>query len=367
MTKHNKRISLAFMSLILAITCAFVNCMTNYWQTKASIGAITRNIEVTQNEIDYQSVFDEFEDAKLETQGTFTTFEGIKPITFEDFSELNNLSESDIVICEKIYVTYNFSYDAETNIVTLAATTKSGENIIEIEEIEGIAFHNEYGNVDALLDIDGDCVLLSEIQDTEMIQNCGWFKNLWKKIVVATVAVVAVAAVATVVVATCGAGLGACIVAGAVAGAITGGVAGGLISYSEYGKLDWRWVVGGVVIGGALGAVTGWGVGSFATKTLTAQTNNLINAAKNGKLKFSDTVNNYYISGQRPYSNSTQLVQEIMKAKNPIKDPQTATGLKWQVEGVLQCDITNGKLVKGVWELVVDSKTHTVWHFLFRT
>lgn len=28
---------------------------------------------------------------------------------------------------------------------------------------------------------------------------------------------------------------------------------------SKYGKLDWKWVVGGVVIGAALGAVTGWG------------------------------------------------------------------------------------------------------------
>ena len=31
-------------------------------------------------------------------------------------------------------VTYNFSYDSETNIVTVAAITKSEEKIIEVED-----------------------------------------------------------------------------------------------------------------------------------------------------------------------------------------------------------------------------------------
>lgn len=173
------------------------------------------------------------------------------------------MSESDIETCEDISVTYNFSYDSETNIVTLSATTKNGENTIEVEEIQGVAFINDKGNIDALLDIDGDYVLLSEMQDMGIIQNCGWFKKLWKKVVVAAVAVVAVAAVATVVVATCGAGLGACIAAGAVAGAVTGGVAGGIISYQETGEVQVWAVVGGLIGGAALGGLTGWGVGTI--------------------------------------------------------------------------------------------------------
>jgi len=52
------------------------------------------------------------------------------------------------------------------------------------------------------------------------------------------------------------------------------------------------------------------------------------------------------------------LAREIMKAKSPIAGSQTATGLKWVVEGC------NGA-TKGVWELVVDPVTKTIWHFLF--
>ena len=143
------------------------------------------------------------------------------------------------------------------------------------------------------------------------------------------VATVAVAAVTVVVVATCGAGLGACIAAGAIAGGITEGVAGGVISYSEYGKLDWQWIAGGVVVGAAIGAITGWGVGSLAVKTPTAQTNQLIKLVQNGKLDFSNSIKNksYFQKGShdyRQYYEQANLIsQEIMKAKTPVVESGT--------------------------------------------
>lgn len=264
MSKIKKK-NFIFVSLLLAVICGLAYCLPsfiNYRQTSQTASAI-RTIEVKQNEIDYQSIFDEFENAKLETDGSLTTFEGVKPISIDDLSAIDNLSESDLETCSDISVKYNFSYDAETGIVTLSATTISGEAIIEVDEIQGVAFYNEYGAIDALLEVDGDYVLLSEMQDYGMIANCGWFKKLIKKVVVAAVVVVAVAAVATVVVASCGAGLGACIAAGAIAGGITGGVAGGVISYQETGEVQVWAVFGGIIGGAALGGLTGWAVGTI--------------------------------------------------------------------------------------------------------
>lgn len=178
-----------------------------------------------------------------------------------------------------------------------------------------------------------------------------------------------VGAVASAVVATCGTGLGACIAAGAIAGGITGGVAGGVISYSEYGKLDWKWIAGGVVIGAAIGAVTGWGVGSLAMKTPTAQTNRLIKSAKNGKLDFSNSIKNksYFQKGNydyRQYYEQTNLIsQEIMKAKSPVVESGTQY-LKWTVEGVQQ---TVKGTTYGTWELVIDPVKEVIVHFLFAT
>lgn len=359
---------MVMLCICLALTCSLTYCITNYLRARYEIPVeVVRTIDANSNKIDYQSILDEFENGKLETVGTKTTFEGTKSISLDDLTifdnlaeSFDNLAESDVDICENIFVTYKFSYDKDTNIATMSAITTNDGCVIEIEEISGTVFTNEFGNIDAVFEVDGSYILLSEMQDIDIIQNCGWFKNIFKKIVVATVAVVAVAAVTTVVVATCGAGLGACIAAGAIAGAVAGGVAGGIISYSEYGKLDWKWIVGGAVIGAALGAVTGWGVGTMmgAGATQTTQVKGLIDAANKGELKFSNTVNNYYVSGQRPYCNSTTLVKEIMQAKAPIADSQTATGLKWIVEG-------NFNGIDGYWDLVVDPVTKTIWHLVF--
>ena len=369
MSKIKKR-NLIFISLLLAIVCGLAYCLPTFINSKqiSQTANVTRTIEVKQNEIDYQSIFEEFEDAKLETEGSVTTFEGVKPISIDDLSALDNLSESDLETCDDIFVKYNFSYDAETGIVTLSASTMNGDVVVEVDEIEGLAFYNEYGEIDALLEVDGDYILLSEMQNNGMIANCGWFKKLFKKIVVAAVAVVAVAAVATIVVATCGAGLGACIAAGAVAGAVTGAVAGGVISYSEYGKLDWRWIVGGAVIGGALGAVTGWGVGTAMGAGSTATTNSVksvMDTAKNGKLDFSNSIKNksYFQKGSADYRSyyeqANTISHEIMKAKNPVVESGT-NYLKWTVEGA-------SNSTKGVWELVIDPVKKTIVHFLFRT
>ncbi len=84
-------------------------------------------------------------------------------------------------------------------------------------------------------------------------------------------------------------------------------------------------------------------------------------------LKFSDTVANH--SGDttsagtkaRPYNDSLLTVQEIMRGSTPNPDPGGIPGgLRWDTPGAL-----NGK--SGTWELVIDTNTNTVVHFLFRT
>lgn len=268
MSKIKKK-NFIFVSLLLVIICGFVCCIPSYIdsrQTAQETNAI-RTIEVKQNKMDYQSIFDEFENAKLETESGLTTFEGYQTLNLSDFEEFDLVSATDFQEDLKMQVKYNFSFDAETGIVTLSAEAINSNGVVEIDEIQGIAFYNENGEIDAYLDVDGESVLLSEMRDAGMIANCGWFKKLWKKVVVAVVAVVVVSAVAAAVVATCGAGLGACIAAGAVAGGITGGVAGGVISYQETGEVKWEWVAIGATVGAALGAATGWVVGSACGAT----------------------------------------------------------------------------------------------------
>ncbi len=360
-------ISTITMAIVMFAMPCFVTSL-NSDGTKEYL-QMTRTIEANNQQIDYESVLNQFENSSLETEGSLTTFEGYKSITLQDLLEIDEVSASDIPQ-EEMTIKYNFTYDKETNMVTLTATLTGETNEPMIDTISGVAFTNEYGNIDALLDMDGEFILLSEMQNLGMIQNCGWFSRLFKKVAVAVVAVVVVSAVVALTVSTAGAGLGAVIAAGAVAGGVTGAVAGGLISYSEYGKLDWRWVVGGAVIGAALGAVTGWGVGVATGATTNSQVNSLIKASKNGQLKTSQTlINKGYMNPKSPnyrpyYDQMNTISQEIMKAKNPVVEQGTKY-LKWTVEGAKGGSA--GKVTKGVWELVIDPVKKVVVHFLFKS
>lgn len=261
----SKKLTFIVTSIILAlfipISCIIVSKLqVNNVTTTA---AVVRNIELEPENVDYESILNKFENGKLETEGSLTTFEGYQTISISDLAELDNLSASDLEQAKETKVKYNFSYDSETNLVTLSAESIDANGEIEIEEISGTAFTDENGKIDAMFEVDGDYILLSEMQDAGMIQNCGWFKNLFKKVVKAVVAVVVVSAVVATVVATAGAGMGAVIAAGAVAGGVTGAVAGGIISYQETGKVQIWAVVGGLIGGAALGGLTGWAVGTI--------------------------------------------------------------------------------------------------------
>jgi RHS repeat-associated protein len=63
----------------------------------------------------------------------------------------------------------------------------------------------------------------------------------------------------------------------------------------------------------------------------------------------------------RPYGNFRLTIQSIMDAGKPIPDPGGVPGaLRWDVPGAM-----NGS--PGTWELVVDPKTKTILHFLFKS
>jgi len=108
---------------------------------------------------------------------------------------------------------------------------------------------DENGELDAVFDCDGDYLLLSELQDLEQIQNCGWFKKALKKIkkvvsnpvgVIGAIGTVAIPAVIGVVCAVVAAPVVATIAVGAVVGA---GIAVGTAAASTYiqdGKVDWE-------------------------------------------------------------------------------------------------------------------------------
>ena len=222
----------SIIALVLSAVMLFVAVAVNNNTGKIVIADTpTRTVALAQSSIDAQSILDEFDDATLTTEGTTTYFEGFKPLDLNAVSELDYISDIDYETLSECIVKYNFSYDYESNIVTIAAAATLPDGSIEIDEITGVGFINDENEIDAVMNIDGEGILLSEMRDAGMIENCGWFSNLIKTVakavVVVAVAAVAVAAVvvtagaAAPAVVAAGVGVSTTVVAGAVATAAT--------------------------------------------------------------------------------------------------------------------------------------------------
>jgi len=167
-----------------------------------------------------------------------------------------------------------------------------------------------------------------------------------------------------------------------IIGGIVGGVARaalGVLLAKRLGLTGWKkWAlisaatVGGAALGAFLGpyaakiggkllalAKSSFRATISAGKTAIRHSKKIAQLIKNaGKLKMTRTVMSHLSS--RPYINSTLLIQNIMRAAMPIADKSMKYGLKWVVKGTY-----NGK--SGVWELVINTATNTIVHFLFRS
>lgn len=265
-------LALAFVMLLLPI----FSTVDGSKQTKDYVDYTTqtRTINADESIIDFESIFNEYEDAKIETDGSLTTFEGRQVLNLADLDELDEVSKQELE-GEQLNIKYKYSFDYVTDKVTLTAVsiidTEDGEIQEEIiDTVEGTAFINEAGNIDAVLNIDGEEYLLSELQDAGMVENCGLFKKIFKAIkkvtktvvgVVGAIATVAVPAVIGVVGAMTGLGLVATIAIGAVAGAtIATATSAASTAQQNNGKVDWKTV--GVCAG--VGAVVGFVVSGAA-------------------------------------------------------------------------------------------------------
>ncbi len=288
MKKKLKSIVMIACSVLLILVLGGTFYLTDNFRGKSSNAQLqlSRTIETSKSLIDYQNDLKMFDNAKLEHDGMLTTFEGYQTINLSDLDEFDEVSDLELYEEAKISIRYNFSYDYETNLVTLSVIMSENEQETIIDTIYGAAFVNESGDIDALLEIDEETILLSELQETEIIQECGWFKKALKKVkkavktvckttvgVVGAVATVVVPAAIGVAMAATGVGLVATIAVGAVAGAaIAGSTAAASTAQQNNGKVDWETVGLCVGVGAAVGALAS-GISYGVTNKVLSKTN----------------------------------------------------------------------------------------------
>lgn len=257
--KSRGKILTSITSVMLSVTLLITFVLFSNRTNNATQTAATRTVELSQSALDVQSIFDEFEDTSLIKDGSTVCFEGYKSIDSTVLSDADYISESDIENLENCVVKYNFSYDTETNIVTISALATLQDGTVQVDEITGVGFLNDKNEIDAVMNIDGEGILLSEMRNVGVIENCSWFskiiKSVAKAVVVVAVAAVAVAAIvvtagtAAPAVVAAGVGVSTTVVSGMVATAatigayasITAAIAAGVaITANMVDSIDWN-------------------------------------------------------------------------------------------------------------------------------
>ena len=202
-----------YLLMICAVVClsiALVYIISGTLTAKQNV----RDINLKSKQVDVQSILNKFSDVEMDKNNKRILFEGTQKLDPSLLREIDNLSGEEVNKLKSVDVRYSFKYDMVTNTVTLKATMYLPDGTAKVDTITGVGFINDANEIDAVMNVDGEGVLLSEMRNAGLIDNVGWFSRVIKKIakVVAVVAVT-VAAVAAVV-ATAGAAAPAVVAAG---------------------------------------------------------------------------------------------------------------------------------------------------------
>lgn len=253
MNKVFKIISLLVCSVFVAV-CAFSTF------NDETISLQTRNIELVESDLKIDSQFKSFDSYELEYLDGKVDFIGYDSIKLSDLYDFDLISDEELN--NEVTTKYNCTYDYENGVVILNVSLIDGEESSIIDTIYGVILMNEEENYDVAFDCDGEVLLLSELEESEMIENCGFFsklKKVWNTTAgkIGTIATVAACAVVGVVCAVVPGGqliTAACV--GVAVGAIGGAVTAGVSTYISDGAVDWSAVGCYAGVGAVVGGVT---------------------------------------------------------------------------------------------------------------
>ncbi len=312
MFTKKKRFIASVVAIIMALFCGVYFIVSNEYQRKASI----RTMQISEQKIDYSSIFNEFEDAKLmvDEQTNSVEFSGMQTIDKAMFDEIDNISFN--ADEQGVEIEYEFDYSADTNEFYLSIIANKEDGVI-VDKWFGVPFVTENNEIDISFATDDGIILLSELDENETLENCGWFSRLKKAAkaivknapviaVVATVVAVvivaapAVAAAATTVSTAVAVGGGAALTGTTAAAAIAAAAAAGTAAMATTAFA----VAGTTAIVASATAIMGAVVNKISQKTYSSRTEK-INAARQElqKRRPGDTI--IYRKGSDSYYNLT--------------------------------------------------------------
>ncbi len=275
--------------LLIIISLVILGLLSNKVQYNKPV---IRDIELTHKEIDYQSFFNELKGQEINLDRSKNTIEykATKELDANLFNEVAFVNYAPNK--HKVEFDYQMKYDANENKFTLSISAKTDKGKV-IDNWEGTPFVKENKDIDIVFATDNGLVYLSDLEAKGLINNCGWFSRLFRKIAKVALILAVVATVVAVVV----------VAAPVVASAIPA-LAGGVVALS-----------GGVAASAmATSAVAAATVATtaFTVATTTALTANFIECISLSVDKISNKISNYN-AVNKAKNISKNKIKEILK------------------------------------------------------
>ncbi len=249
------------IKLFSLISCVIVFTFCIIRIKQEDLNAPVRDVELSCQSLEVDSSFKEFEDYELQIDEQCVNFIGYNDISLSDLEELDLISSDDI--SDNTTTKYTCMYDYENGIVSLRVSLVSNEEISIIDTMHGVIIMDEEENFDVVFDCEGATLLLSELEESGVLENCGFWsklKKVWNSTAgkIGTIVTVATCAVVGVVCAVVPGGqLVTATLIGAAVGAIGGGaMTAGVATYIEEGAVDWEVVLCYAGAGAVVGGVT---------------------------------------------------------------------------------------------------------------
>ena len=279
---------LSVLISVLVVILGLSSCGNN----KECIQTPVRDVEITSSQINSETCYKEFDYYQYDLVDEKVVFNGYNTINISDLYDLDLVSNNNIDD-STITTKYICNYDYLNGVVSLSIALVEDEDLEILDTIYGVICMNENLEFDVSFDVEGEIVLLSELSNIEIVENCGFFKKVVKKVkqkvedtvdnvVDTTKKVLSTTSgkIGTIVT------VGACAVAGAVCAVVPGGQVGTAIffgmaigyvggattaaisTYQQDGEIDWN----AVSTYGQLGAIVGGAVSGIAYGVTTAIT-----------------------------------------------------------------------------------------------
>lgn len=268
-----------------------------------------------------KEILNEFKDASLKQESTFACFEGSKSFNphLSDFETVAMAEEDD---SSNVTTKYRVVYDKESNVVSIKISLLTQEEERTIIDIRGVGFFDSNGEIDAVMNVDGKGVLLSEMRGSRTIENCNWFSDFLGKVAVAAGVVALTAAAVAVVVSTGGA------LAPAVIGAAVATKAAATTAALAIAKASLATAAAAAGVATAVDSLKKQGPSGFETTNVT-----------NGQNGFSVTqsVNaNTFRWGLLTEKERASIQEEVLKLESTKRKEEQRLYFKCEVSG---CDI----------------------------